>query len=341
MLPTDYFARELESVLRNVGPESDARWRRLFSDAMKVGGPSPAILQHTWDTILDFDPMLRAYVTDPVDVPGPVVIVAGSGKESFKTFNVTTAAAILAASAGARVVKGVSGSVSAVSGSADVLAHLGVPTCSDPFEVPNWLDQYGIAFTPYSGFCPRYGPRYADVFTELTPASFFMPIAVLAVRAHAYVFGLAHRRVDWAARAIAAARPDLTEGIVVATELVPGRIVDEYTSHGTAYFARHAPDTLHLDKRRYASASHQWRSAVAHRGNHPDNARLIVASLQTGPVDPVRAVVERNASLILNAHHHFALTESQACTAVRAARLDGRAVDLLDALQTTHVLAGS
>lgn len=339
MSPNEYFVRELTSVLRNVGPEFDARWRCLFAAAMGADGPSPTILLHAWNTILEFDPVLRDYVTDPVDVSGPAVVVAGSGKESFKTFNVSTAAAILAVSAGARVIKGVSKSVSAVSGSADILAHLGVQTCDDPRDVPVWLERYGIAFAPYTLFCPRYGPRYEGVFTELTPASFFMPVAVLAVRAHAYVFGLAHRRVDRAVTAIAAARPDLAEGIVVATEPVPGRIVDEYTRHGTAYLALRARDGPRLDEHRYGSASRLWRAAVAHRANHPDNAALVGAALQAGPIDPVRALVEHNAALILNAHHRFTLTESQAWTAVRAARHEGRASDLLLTLRTTHLLA--
>jgi len=336
---SEYLVRELTSVLHNVGPDFDARWRSLFARIMQAGELTPTIFNRTWDAILEFDPVLRSFVTDPVPVSGPTVVVAGSGKESFKTFNVTTAAAILAASAGARVVKGVSGSVSAVSGSADILAHLGVPTCDDPGDVPAWLDRHGIAFTPYTGFCPRYGPRYDGVFTQLTPMSFFMPVAVLAVRAHAYVFGLADCRVDLAVAAIAAARPDLAEGIVIATEPVPGQIVDEYTRHGTAYLARRTGDSLRLGEHRYAPANGQWRAAVAHRANHPDNASVVCASLQAGPADPVRELVEHNAALILNAHHHFAFTESQACAAVRAAREDGRASELLHGLQTAHALA--
>lgn len=341
MLTSKYIREELTYVLQNVGVDADARWRALFAQIMDSGKLGPAVFRDIWATVLEFDPMLRDTVANPVPLLGPVVIVAGSGKESLKTFNVTTAAAILATSAGARVVKGVSHSVSAVSGSADILAHVGIATCDDPQEVPAWLDRYGIAFTPYLRYCPNYGPRYDGVFADLTPVSFFMPIAVLAVQAHAFVYGLADQRVDLAAEAISAVRPDLAGGIVVASQPVPGRFVDEYVSHGVSYIARQTPECLRLSEHRRLPAPTAWRAAVGHRDNHAANVATVMWSIQPGPVDAVRELVEQNAALILNAHHQFTLTRSEANSSVREARQDGRAKQLLDTLSTPVLLAVS
>lgn len=115
-------------------------------------------------------------------MPDGTVIVAGSGKESFKTFNVSTAASILAAAAGAKVVKGVSRSVSAVSGAADVLDALGVVATGRPEHVAELTEQVGIAFVSYAAFCPSYAGRYDGVFRDLSPFSFFMPSSVASSR---------------------------------------------------------------------------------------------------------------------------------------------------------------
>ena len=67
---------------------------------------SVALLTSLWEEVIDFDPILAGHIVSPTAVPDRTVIVAGSGKETFKTFNVSTAASLLAASAGTTVVKG-------------------------------------------------------------------------------------------------------------------------------------------------------------------------------------------------------------------------------------------
>ncbi|MGH2604859.1 MAG: hypothetical protein ACRDJ9_36375 [Dehalococcoidia bacterium] len=122
---------EISSLLHDPSADADARWRALFARLM-ADGPSLQDMKAAWTAILDFDPGLRDALADPLPAPGATVIVAGSGKETLKTFNVSTAAALLAAAAGVPVVKGVSRSVSAVTGSADVLEQLGKRRHPDP-----------------------------------------------------------------------------------------------------------------------------------------------------------------------------------------------------------------
>ncbi len=66
-------------------------------------GESRALLE----AIVEYDEVFAGYLEDPLPVTSGSVTVSGIGEESFKTFNVSTAAAILAAAAGVPAIKGV------------------------------------------------------------------------------------------------------------------------------------------------------------------------------------------------------------------------------------------
>ncbi len=332
------FKHELDAILRDDSPATDLRWRRLFAEHLELG-PTRRVIESIWESVLDFDPVLRAHLEEPIQTDGPAVLVAGSGKESLKTFNVSTAAAILAASAGARIVKGVSTSVSATSGSADILNCLGISACSQPTAIPPQLARFGIAFTPYSIFCPQYATRYDRVFGQLSPASFFMPVAVLAVAGQAYVYGIADRRVTQAAEAIAVTRPDLSYGQVVATQPSRGSWVDEYTPHGCAHLAEVTPTGISHRMERHRRGGRRWRRAIAHRKTHCENAALVTAALQPGPGNAVRDLVEHNAALIMRAHQEFSISIDRARQIVSTARQDGEAARFLKSLKSPPTLA--
>jgi anthranilate phosphoribosyltransferase len=75
-----------------------------------------------------------------------LVDTCGTGGDSAHTFNVSTAAAIVAASAGARVAKHMGRSVSSSSGSADVLEALGAHITLSPEQVGKAIEQVGLGF---------------------------------------------------------------------------------------------------------------------------------------------------------------------------------------------------
>lgn len=88
-----------------------------------------------------------------------VVDTCGTGGDRRGTFNISTAAALVAAAGGAPVAKHGNRSVSSRSGSADVLAALGVDIQMVPPAAGRALEELGIAFL----FAPILHPAMREV----------------------------------------------------------------------------------------------------------------------------------------------------------------------------------
>ena len=90
--------------------------------------------------------VMREFATK-VDVDDKhLVDTCGTGGDSAHTFNVSTAAAIVAAAAGARVAKHMGRSVSSSSGSADVLEAMGANIALSPEDVGKAIGEIGLGF---------------------------------------------------------------------------------------------------------------------------------------------------------------------------------------------------
>jgi anthranilate phosphoribosyltransferase len=87
------------------------------------------------------------------------VDTCGTGGDGAGTFNISTAAALVAAAGGAPIAKHGNRSVSSRSGSADVLAELGVDLELEPQQLGRALEEVGIAFL----FAPRLHPAMKEV----------------------------------------------------------------------------------------------------------------------------------------------------------------------------------
>ncbi|MFD4786245.1 hypothetical protein ACFWN1_04040 [Streptomyces sp. NPDC058459] len=311
---------------------ADRAWRAWSDRLLSENHVTTDLLAGLWREVLRFDDVLAGFAENRVPVPRGTVIVSGSGKETFKTFNVSTAAALLAAAAGVSVVKGTSPSVSAVSGSADVLSALGVPVLTSPADVTEAVERIGIAFVDYGSFCPRYAARYDGRFSELSPMSFFMPAASLLVDAEAFLHGLAHSDVGTAARAIRAARPELARGQVVTTDVGEGMVVDEIAPVGYTRTAEALGNGVTVSRRTRPGDRAAWRRSVAHRSDHASNALVLMEALRPDADPSLADFVDLNAAAIV-ACARPTITEDAALALVREARAAGGPNRLLQSLR--------
>ncbi|MEX2323802.1 MAG: anthranilate phosphoribosyltransferase [Acidimicrobiia bacterium] len=138
--------------------------------------------------------MYDAAVT--VELASPAVDTAGTGGDRSGTFNVSTAAALIAAGAGARVAKHGNRAASSQAGSADVLEALGVRIDLEPKATAALVNEVGFGFF----FAPRYHPAMrfaAPVRAALGIPTVFNVLGPLAnpARAPYRVVGVADARM--------------------------------------------------------------------------------------------------------------------------------------------------
>ncbi|MBI3410548.1 MAG: anthranilate phosphoribosyltransferase [Planctomycetes bacterium] len=90
---------------------------------------------------------------------GDVLDTCGTGGDQSGAFNISTATAFVLAGAGVRVVKHGNRAVSSNSGSADVLAALGISLVDDPIQARANLDRCKLAFC----FAPHFHPALKQI----------------------------------------------------------------------------------------------------------------------------------------------------------------------------------
>jgi len=126
----------------------------------------------TADEIAGCAEAMRAHVLPVHPERRDLVDTAGTGGDGGKTFNISTAAALVAAAAGAGVAKHGNRSISSQSGSADVLEALGFDLDLPAERIATSIDELGFGFM----FAPTHHPAMkfaAPVRRELAARTVF------------------------------------------------------------------------------------------------------------------------------------------------------------------------
>lgn len=109
----------------------------------------------------------------------PIVDIVGTGGDALSTFNISTAASLVVASAGIPVAKHGGRSVTSQAGSADVIKELGIPISDKPDIITQQLSRFHFAFL----FAPFFNPllkELSNLRKELGLRTFLNILAPLA-----------------------------------------------------------------------------------------------------------------------------------------------------------------
>jgi anthranilate phosphoribosyltransferase len=142
-----------------------------FLVAMRMKGETP-------EEIAGMVSIMRAKALR-VDTAGPLLDIVGTGGDGTGTFNISTTAAFIAASAGVKIAKHGNRAASSRCGSADVLEALGIKIELTPAQVQQCIEQVGIGFM----FAPAFHPAMKYVGPtrrELAIRTFFNILGPLA-----------------------------------------------------------------------------------------------------------------------------------------------------------------
>jgi anthranilate phosphoribosyltransferase len=257
-----------------------------------------------------------------------VVDTCGTGGDGHGTFNVSTAAALVAAGAGVPVAKHGNRSVSSRSGSADVLAALGIDVNMGPERAGAALDDIGLAFL----FAPRLHPAMKAVMAVRRS---------LGIRTLFTVLGPLTNPASARRQVIGVFSPELVEVIArVLAELGSEHVLvvhgadgmDEISTTGPTSVAELKDGEVHRFTLEPESVGVPRTRLEALRGGEPQhNAELMVRLLE-GESGPLKDIVALNAGAAIYVGGRAA-TLGDGVEAARTALEDGSAAGKLSALR--------
>jgi anthranilate phosphoribosyltransferase len=265
-----------------------------------------------------------------------VLDTCGTGGDGIGTFNISTAAALVAAGAGVPVVKHGNRAMSSHSGSADMLAALGVTVEGDAAWARQCFDCAGLAFC----FAPHFHPALAHVAPvrrRLRVRTIFNCLGPLANPARAPY------------QLIGVSRPELLDPMA-------GALARLGTRHALLVCGRDGLDevslsapTLVREVREGQVSNHEWTAqdfglapctlADLH-ADGPEESAAVVRSVLEGHEGPATRVVLANASAALLAAERVA-TPADGVARAATALGDGRALQVLERLVAcSHTQSG-
>jgi anthranilate phosphoribosyltransferase len=122
-----------------------------FLAALSAKGATPEEVAGSFEAIYEVD----TFKVEPI-TEFPVVDNCGTGMDSFKTFNISTVASIIAAAAGIPMAKHGSRALTSVCGTIDVLEALGIDMDSSVEVVKESIEKAGIGI--FNGMSPEVHP---------------------------------------------------------------------------------------------------------------------------------------------------------------------------------------
>jgi len=270
---------------------------------------------------------MRARMT-PVKAPATAIDTCGTGGDARGTWNISTAAALVAAGAGAVVAKHGNKAASSKSGSAEVLESLGVNLFASPDQVETALSEARVGFLfaqAHHGAVRHVGPArkilgVRTIFNLLGPLS-------NPAGAKRQLLGVFDRK--WLVPMAEALRGLGAE----AAMIVHGEDgLDEITTTGVSHVAELFPDGTIREYEITPEDAGLARAGLDDlKGGEPEENAQAIRDLLNGAKGPYRDIVLLNAAAALKLAGLADDLKSGAALAASAID-EGRAQAALDAL---------
>lgn len=293
-LETDAASWALNEIL--AGRASEVQVAALLT-ALRAKG-------ETEDEIIGLSQAMLANAV-PLMLDREAVDIVGTGGDRANTVNVSTMAAIVAAAAGAKVVKHGSRAASSMSGTADTLEALGARITVEPERQASILEQCGMAFL----FAQQYHPamKYvAGVRKQLgipTTFNFLGPLANPA-QPWAMAMGVANDEIAPVIARVLAQRG--TRGLVFRG--FDG--LDELTTTSSSDVWLVGDDRVHRTVVNPQDLGLRPAAPADLVGGSPDHNADVVREVLDGKPGPVRDIVALNAAAGLLAYHGVSFTRT-------------------------------
>lgn len=269
----------------------------------------------------------------PITIPGPATDLVGSGGDGAQTVNVSTMATIVAAAAGARMVKHGNRAASSACGAADVLEALGVVIDLEPRATEALFADVGVAFLFASLYHPALrhaGPVRRDLGVP-TAFNYLGPLTNPA-RPTSLAVGVADPRMGPVLAGVLAGRGN-------SAIVFHGEGIDELTTTGTStvwVVAGGAVSPAEFDP---ASLGLPRASLADLRGGDAAHNAGVVRAVLSGERGPVRDIVLLNAAAGLAAADGLAQVTSPDALVKTLADGLARAAEAVDSGAAEGLLA--
>jgi anthranilate phosphoribosyltransferase len=230
-----------------------------------------------------------------VHYAGPLIDTCGTGGDGAGTFNVSTAAAFVAAGAGVKVAKHGNRAMSSACGSADVLEALGARIELGPDEVAACIDESNLGFMFAQAFHPAM-KHAAPVRRDLGVRTVFNILGPLSNPAGAQ------------AQVLGVPRPELVEMMAAALGRLGSSHVlvvhgedgtDELTLTGPTIVCELREGVTQVYRIRPEDAGLEPAPRAAVRGSTPAENAATMRAVFEGRPGPLRDIVLLNAGAAL------------------------------------------